>query len=349
MAITHHLLVQVSAIRSGVLGTNPRNWFTAYALLGDDLVIYNDLVAHEYKKLISSLDMPYSEAKTHTSTDGFEFAKRWFFKGEEITGFSCSGLISVWKSYPLLLNFLENQESHGWTLPVDRHPGLILQLHKILHKENFIVNRVNSMCRLYMLFYYVRSLRSGIVNAEGILSSISPFIGDTPFANLVNYQVQDIICLIYLRAKRNLVEKDLQTFQREAFRVNAKLWRFVKVRVKEARVDHATADFLMETLSTVLNWNHPIVLCLNRLIDQSTEFLMNYWDPDVSDNFLFQEGLSKYHLTKGTFSMRSSASIMLAESAVLKEFITVARNLSDVESDDFKAINERFLNQGHKY
>jgi len=34
---------------------------------------------------------------------------------------------------------------------------------------------------------------------------------------------------------------------------------------------------------------------------------------------------------------------MLAESAVLKEFLSVARNLSDVNSEDYKSIQERIL------
>jgi hypothetical protein len=68
---------------------------------------------------------------------------------------------------------------------------------------------------------------------------------------------------------------------------------------------------------------------------------MKYWDPDVSDSFLFEEGLSKYMLTKGTFSMRSSASIILAESAILKSFINTVKNLENHESDDYKAIQEK--------
>lgn len=64
-------------------------------VLGDDLVIANDLVANAYKALISSLDMPYSPEKTHTSKDVYEFAKRWVYQGEEITGFSIGGLLST--------------------------------------------------------------------------------------------------------------------------------------------------------------------------------------------------------------------------------------------------------------
>lgn len=46
--------------------------------------------------------------------------------------------------------------------------------------------------------------------------------------------------------------------------------------------------------------------------------------------------------------MRSVTSIVLAESAVLKEFINVLKSLSIEDSEDSKAINER-LNQGDQY
>lgn len=149
------------------------------------------------------------------------------------------------------------------------------------------------------------------------------------------------INLAYLRAKRNLVEKDLYSFQKQAYVVNAKLWKYVNDKIKGTRADQATQSFLRETLSVVLNWNHPIVLVLNKQIDKATGFLMNYWDPEISDSFLFEAGLSKYNLTKGVFSMRSVTSIVLSESAVLKEFINVLKNLSDEKSEDSKALNER--------
>jgi len=152
---------------------------------------------------------------------------------------------------------------------------------------------------------------------------------------------QVAINLVYLRAKRNLVEKDLYSFQKQAYIVNAKLWKYVNDKIKEASADQATRAFLKETLSVILNWNHPIVLVLNRQIDKATEFLMNYWDPEISDSFLFEAGLSKYNLTKGVFSMRSVTSIVLSESAILKEFIKVLKNLEVETSEDFKALHER--------
>jgi len=348
MALTHHLLVQVAALRAGVLKINSGSAFTQYALLGDDLRIDHDLVASEYLNLISSLDMPYSPAKTHVSKHGFEFAKRWYCLGQEVTGFSVSGLMSVWKSYPLLLNFLDNQETHGWTLSKSGHPGLIRSIHREFHGDSYIINKTDSMVNLYVLFNQVRLLKSqsNIMWANAVPAlkeALVPYsLGDTLDAWISKVtDPQVAINLVYLRAKRNLVEKDLYSFQKQAYIVNAKLWKYVNDKIKEASADQATRAFLKETLSVILNWNHPIVLVLNRQIDKATEFLMNYWDPEISDSFLFEAGLSKYNLTKGVFSMRSVTSIVLSESAILKEFIKVLKNLEVETSEDFKALNER--------
>jgi len=86
MALTHHFIVRLAALKCGY----PH--FTAYSILGDDLVIANDKVAQSYRELLSTLAMPISEAKTHVSNDTYEFAKRWIQKGEEVTPFALSGL-----------------------------------------------------------------------------------------------------------------------------------------------------------------------------------------------------------------------------------------------------------------
>lgn len=182
------------------------------------------------------------------------------------------------------------------------------------------------MCKLYSVFNWLLPVKGRI--KTGYLSlnlSLKENFGLDLYDRLAYLnQPVDIIELIYTESKRNLVEKDLYSFQTDAYKVNSKLNKFVKDKITEALVDQTTADFLKETLSVVLNWNHPMVLCLNDLIDRSTEFLLNYWDPDISSEFLFQQGLSKYKVSKGVFSMRSQTSIILAESAILKEFINVS-------------------------
>lgn len=89
-ALTHHLTVRVAAKRSG----NPVT-FSDYILLGDDIVIANENVALEYKKLIQELGVTISDAKSHVSNDTFEFAKRWHQAGTEITGIQLSAYQNI--------------------------------------------------------------------------------------------------------------------------------------------------------------------------------------------------------------------------------------------------------------
>lgn len=54
-----------------------------YMLLGDDCVISGSSFAASYKEIISQLQIKISESKTIESNDSFEFAKRFYVKGEE--------------------------------------------------------------------------------------------------------------------------------------------------------------------------------------------------------------------------------------------------------------------------
>jgi len=69
-SITHHLVVAWAAHLCGF------SRFNNYILLGDDIVIYNDAVAHKYKVIMARLGVDISFAKTHVSKDTYEFAKR---------------------------------------------------------------------------------------------------------------------------------------------------------------------------------------------------------------------------------------------------------------------------------
>ena len=59
--------------------------FTDYALLGDDIVIINPLVAKEYKRIMLNLGVSISEGKSLISSNGsFEFAKQFWVKRGQI-------------------------------------------------------------------------------------------------------------------------------------------------------------------------------------------------------------------------------------------------------------------------
>jgi len=66
---------------------NPSKIFTDYAVLGDDIVIYNQKVAKRYHYLIEALGVECNLAKSITSPKGLglEFAKRTLFNGMDVS------------------------------------------------------------------------------------------------------------------------------------------------------------------------------------------------------------------------------------------------------------------------
>lgn len=91
-AVTHHAIVRLAALRAGY---SPFFWL--YALLGDDIVIANDRVAQEYRTILQEIGVDVSELKTHVSQDTYEFAKRWIFRGTEVSAAPLGSLFEAVK------------------------------------------------------------------------------------------------------------------------------------------------------------------------------------------------------------------------------------------------------------
>lgn len=85
LAITHHFIVQSAAWISGVCPQN--RIFTSYAVLGDDIVIWNRTVARQYLRMMKQLGVGVGLAKSVVSPKGrgLEFAKKTL-----IMGYDCS-------------------------------------------------------------------------------------------------------------------------------------------------------------------------------------------------------------------------------------------------------------------
>jgi hypothetical protein len=82
LALTHHAIVQFAAWRAGIDG-----WFKDYAVLGDDIVIGNRDVANHYLRVMEILGVEVGLAKSLISSNkSAEFAKRLYFKGQDISG-----------------------------------------------------------------------------------------------------------------------------------------------------------------------------------------------------------------------------------------------------------------------
>lgn len=64
-------------------------------MLGDDIVIASDKLALRYKDIMSQFGVSISESKTHVSPTMYEFAKRWYYEGQEVSGIPIKGFQTV--------------------------------------------------------------------------------------------------------------------------------------------------------------------------------------------------------------------------------------------------------------
>jgi len=85
LALTHHLLLQYCALKVGA--SYPGKWFEGYEILGDDIVIFNHLVAFEYLSVCKDIGMEINVKKSVVSfhSDVVEFAKRTSLHGVDVS------------------------------------------------------------------------------------------------------------------------------------------------------------------------------------------------------------------------------------------------------------------------
>jgi len=114
LALTHHAIIQFAALRAGVVGVN--EWFKHYAVLGDDVVIANDLVAREYLVFMKQIGVGVNPSKSVIADQGFsifEFAKRVFGAGVNLSPIP---LLEVVASKLNLAAWLEFVKKHQMSL-----------------------------------------------------------------------------------------------------------------------------------------------------------------------------------------------------------------------------------------
>jgi hypothetical protein len=135
-ALAHHFIVYVACWKAG------RPWSKCqYSLLGDDIIIRDDEVAKEYMDLIAGLGVEYSIPKTHISPHFFEFAKRIFYKGVEVSPFPISALKESTKRFYLFSELMRQQSNRGWpfifgtTEAIESFYGRLLSMRSSLRKK----------------------------------------------------------------------------------------------------------------------------------------------------------------------------------------------------------------------
>jgi hypothetical protein len=136
MALVHHVIVWHS-FGSRKAAKN------LYHILGDDVVIFDEAAYDKYCRVLSILGCSYTN---NVSTVGFEFAKRVFHKGEEITGAYTQALWVTRNEPELFVLEWRNLSSRGYKVGNDLHPSLRVLLK--VSRKRF------EWCRTLMLIPY---------------------------------------------------------------------------------------------------------------------------------------------------------------------------------------------------
>jgi hypothetical protein len=113
-ALCHHIIVQYVCWQFNC----PQH----YILLGDDIVIGGEKLATEYMKIMNQLGVEISPHKSHVSSNTYEFAKRWFHKGREVSPVQVSAFQETWKNYTLCLTTFRSYLSRGF-IPANFAPA----------------------------------------------------------------------------------------------------------------------------------------------------------------------------------------------------------------------------------
>jgi hypothetical protein len=111
LALTHHALVQLAASKA-----DPRlqGWFQRYAVLGDDVVIADRATAREYLRIMKTIGVEISLAKSLVSaTSSLEFAKRTWVAGRDVTPVSLAEMLVALRSLGALGELVSKNMKFG--------------------------------------------------------------------------------------------------------------------------------------------------------------------------------------------------------------------------------------------
>lgn len=177
LALTHHFLVQAAAWDAGVvpIGT----WFTGYAVLGDDLVIYDQRVKKAYLRIVDAIGVECGIAKSLLSPRGLaiEFAKRTLWKGIDISPVPLTEFVAANLTVSEAVAFARKYKLS--------FPRLIKSLgygYKVLGKLNIHIGKLNSRVRALLFAYYLPSDESDVTET---LFKGNPLISKEALANVV--------------------------------------------------------------------------------------------------------------------------------------------------------------------
>lgn len=149
LAYTHHFIVQCAAWETG---HSNKILFREYAILGDDIVIFNERVALKYLDIIKSLGVECGLAKSVISPKGvgLEFAKKTFLKSVNVSPAPLKELSSALGSLAGLREY-----ARLYKLSFNQVAKLTGAGYKVMGGLNKPLNKQNNLIRLLRIVFFV--------------------------------------------------------------------------------------------------------------------------------------------------------------------------------------------------
>lgn len=173
-ALTHGLLVSYLSKKLG-------KGRLSFKILGDDIVIRSDDLNNLYQETLLDLGVPISKSKTMSSNSTFEFAKRWFHNGQEISPFPLSAIHELLTTPPGVLETFRTAAEKGWESSRDC-------LGTVQYKHWLSQHNVNRAFARKLVFEY--SLCASFPS-----SSDTPYQRSEKVVNLLRLCGMDVSCV----------------------------------------------------------------------------------------------------------------------------------------------------------
>lgn len=97
------------------------------------MAIGDDRLAERYREVMKTLQVEVSAAKTWVSPHALEFAKRYFYRGVEVTPFPISSVVDVARDVALVVATLVGEERKG-LVALSGIPGAVRSLWRIVER-----------------------------------------------------------------------------------------------------------------------------------------------------------------------------------------------------------------------
>lgn len=159
-----------------------------YFLLGDDILIGDHQLAKKYYETIISLGVDISLDKSHQSKTLFEFSKRLFYCGHEITPFPISSFEEFEKHPSVLSSQLRDLRKQGWEF--SDISAMVEDFYRLIVKRS-ASNAKRNVESGYISNLMIDFMR-GLISADMILNDLIRLY-NLPLPELTQYQAESIL------------------------------------------------------------------------------------------------------------------------------------------------------------